>query len=283
MPNLSIEEALEMFAIFGGTHIALNLKSSIDNTILENIVDNYRELERGISPSYLLEKPYRDVLVAISRGDGKVLNIFKRARLSETVGRDILRELRELDIIYVTPSRERPLKTHPKQKLKRHLRSYRIQSKVYFREPFMRFWFGFVEPYRRELSEGNTTKFWKNFKEHKERSLSLTFEQLSNDLIEVEFQKRDPLIQKGNHWDRYSEFDVLCLTSSRKILLGECKYKGRKICQNELSKLKEKATRSGIVVDNYILFSLNGFSKKLLQNRDKNLLLFEAKDFLKLL
>ena len=240
-------------------------------------------MEEKISPSYLMEKPYRDILIAISRGDGKILNIFKRARVSESVGRAILMELRELGVVNIIASRERPLKIHPKHKLKKSLRSYKIQPKAHFKIPFLRFWFGFVEPYKKELLDGKSDKFLDNYHKHKERCVSLSFEQLSNDLVELYFKDSDPLIQKGNFWNRYSEFDVLCVTNKKRIILGECKSKGRKICKNELTKLKDKAKVSGIRVDTYALFSLSGFSNELLQNRDKNLLLFEAKDFIRLI
>jgi hypothetical protein len=196
----------------------------------------------------------------------------------------ILQELTELSIIEIEKSRERPLKIHPKLKLKKHLRSYRIQSKARFKEPFLRFWFGFVEPYKKELIAKNSDRFWDNYYKHRDRCASLVFEQLSNELIELLYeQSKNPLITKGSFWDRYSEFDLLAITKDRKLLLGECKYKGRKVCKNELSKLKEKAIRSNIRVDSYLLFSLSGFSNELLQNRDEDLALFEAGEFNRLL
>jgi hypothetical protein len=60
--------------------------------------------------------------------------------------------------------------------------------------------------------------------------------------------------------------------------LGECKYKERKVCKNELSKLKAKAEQSGINVDTYALFSKSGFSNELLQTQDEDLLLFSLDD-----
>ncbi len=148
----------------------------------------------------------------------------------------------------------------------------------------MRFWFGFVEPYKKELQEGKSDRFWDNYYQHRDRCASLVFEQLSNELVKSLYkQKGDVLIEKGSFWDQHSEFDLLAKTKSGKIILGECKYKGRKVCKSELTKLKEKAIASNINVDLYILFSLSGFSNELLQNRDKNLLLLEAEDFKKLL
>jgi hypothetical protein len=276
---------LEYFAFFGGFESKLNLDffDDFDEVILHNVVLNYNDTRELISPSYLMESPYREIMIAIAKGDGKLLNIFRRAKVSEVFGKEIIMQLKELEIIDIEKSRETPLKTHPKQKIKKHLRSYRIQSKVRFKEPFFRFWFGFVEPYHRELKLGKTDRFWTNYHKHYDRCVSLAFEQLSNSLLEIYQNSIDPLVEKGGFWDQHSEFDILATTQSGKTILGECKYKSRKICKSELTKLKEKATLSNITVDTYALFSLSGFSNELLQSSDRDLLLFEAKDFTLLL
>lgn len=208
-----------------------------------------------------------------------MLNIYKRARLNETIGNKIIEQLTKLDILSIEKSREAPLKEHPKQKIKKNLRTYRIQSKARFKSPFLRFWFGYVEPYNDALSQGKSEAFIKNYRLHHDRSLSLSFEQLSNELLALYFQDSDPLISKGSLWDRHSEFDIVAVTKSGKKVVGECKYKGRKVCKNELNKLKDKAIHSGIQVDIYALFSKNGFSNELMQSNEKNLLLFELEDF----
>ncbi len=230
-----------------------------------------------------MEAPYRNILIAVARGDGKLLNVFKRARVNETVGGELIAELEDLGVLQLEASRENPLKEHPKQKIKKHLRSYRIQPKVRFIIPFLRFWFGFIEPYKRDMGEGKTQPFLENFNQHQDRCASLVFEQLSNDLLQHYFADKDPLLSKGSFWDRHSEFDLLSITSNKKIILGECKYKGRKVCKNELNKLKEKAYQSGISVNIYVLFSKDGFSKELKHSKNNNLLLFDLNDFKELL
>ena len=255
----------------------------LDEVMMHSLPLNIKKFEALISPSYLLEPPYRNLLIAVARGDGKLLNVFKRARISEAAGGDLLSELVDLGIVQLEASRENPLKEYPKQKIKKHLRSYRIQSKARFRLPFLRFWFGFVEPYRRGIEQGKTQAFFENYKHHCDRCISLSFEQLSNELLEVYFAEKDPLLSKGSFWDRHSEFDLYAISRSKKVILGECKYKGRKICKNELNKLKEKALQSGIPVDTYVLFSKNGFSNELKHSKEENLLLFELEDFKRLL
>ena len=123
-----------------------------------------------------------------------------------------------------------------------------------------------------------------NFRQHRERAFSLVFEQLSNDLLELHFVRReDPLLSKGSYWDRHSEFDLLAHTRNGHLILGECKYTGRPVSAGELKKLREKADISGIRADRFALFSLSGFSRELQQRKEEDLLLFELKDFKELL
>jgi len=170
------------------------------------------------------------------------------------------------------------LKVHPKQKLKKELRSYRIQDKLRFVDPFMRFWFGFVTSYRDELLQKKDERFLENFGKHYERLRTLVYEQLCDALLVQYYEKRSPLITHGSYWDQHTEFDIFAVSEDREIILGECKYKDRKVCKSELTKLKSKALQSGIRVDTYALFSKSGFSKELHAIQDESLLLFELND-----
>jgi len=179
-------------------------------------------------------------------------------------------------------SREEPTWNYQKGPIKKELRGYRIQPKVRYTKPFYRFWFGFVEPFRKDLSQKNSKNFIANFQNHKDRAISLIFEQLSNSLLEEIFKDSDPIVSKGGLWDRKSEFDLLCYTKSGKIIVGECKFKARKVCKNELTKLQEKAQHSNIEADIFALFSKSGFSNELKENQSENILLFDLEDFKKL-
>ena len=251
--------------------------------VKSNFVDNFQKFQSLVSPSYLLESPYRDVLMAVARGDGKFYSVLRKARLSEGSGEAIIEELIGLNILYIERTREQPLKIHPKHKLKKELRSYRVQDKLRFVQPFMRFWFGFVTYYRKDLAAGKSEDFLKNFENHYERLRSLIYEQLCDDLLVKYYENSTPLLSSGSYWNQHSEFDILAITQNKKLILGECKYKDRKICKNELNKLKEKALQSGIPVDVYVLFSKSGFSNELLSMKEKKLLLFDLNDLKMLL
>jgi len=275
-----LEQSVEYFSILGGIeeNIELDFFDNVFSMVENNFVKHFSKFQDLVSPSYLLERPYRDILMAVARGDGKFYSVLRKARLSEGSGEAIIDELIFLGILYMERTRERPLKIHPKHKLKKELRTYRIQDKLRFSQPFMRFWFGFVSYYKEALAAGESKEFLSNFEKHYERLRTLVYEQLCDDLLVKFYEKKSPLLSSGSYWNQHSEFDILAITQEKKLILGECKYKERKICKNELNKLKEKALQSGISVDVYALFSKSGFSNELLSLKEKNLLLFDLSD-----
>ena len=278
-----MEQAIELFAVFGGVGETLELDffDDLDSIIRFNFVEQYRLLNEQISPSYLIEEPYRWLLVAIARGDGRLSNVFRKARIGETLGLRLLNELVELDIIEFEDSREPALKAYPNQKLEKSLRNYKIEPKIRFKKPFHRFWFGFVEPYHKELNSGNSVRFYENFNQHFARLHSFVFEQLSQELLNLHFDNQ--LVINGNYWDKHSEFDIWATHKDGRNILGECKYTNRRVCKSELGKLRQKAETSELKADIFALFSKNGFSNELKNCTARDLLLFELDDFWKLL
>ena len=271
---------VEYFSILGGIghELELDYFDDVFSMVKSNFVDDFSRFQTLVSPSYVIETPYRELLVAVARGDGKFYSVLRKAKLSESAGEEIVKELVSLGVLKVESSRESPLKVHPKHKLPKEQRAYRIQDKLRFVQPFMRFWFGFVTYYRKDLALGAGTKFLENFEKHYERLRSLVYEQLCNDLLLNYYAGKEEVLSSGSYWNIYSEFDILLLTKSKKVILAECKYKDRTVCKNELTKLKQKAAESDIKVDVYVLFSKSGFSKELLGSKDENLLLFDLND-----
>jgi hypothetical protein len=202
----------------------------------------------------------------------------KKSQLSERVGEEVVKELLSLQVLRMEVSRQAPLKVHAKQKLKKELRAFRIQPKLRFTTPFLRFWFAFVTPYEKALLRGEGERFLENFLQKQERLRSLVYEQLCDALLVITLTKEQKVVSSGSYWDHKSEFDILAITEQKEVILGECKYKDRKVCRNELSKLKSKALQSGLPVDTYALFSKSGFSNELFMQKEEKLLLFELED-----
>ncbi|MDQ7084989.1 MAG: DUF234 domain-containing protein [Sulfurovum sp.] len=277
---MEIEPLVEYFSVFGGldTEIEIGYFDDILAVMDSHFVQSFAHYESLIRPSYLLESPYKELLCAIASGDGKFYSALRKAKLSEVAGEHIIEELIALNILSLEHSREAPLRVHPKHKLKKSQRAYKIQHKLRFNQPFLRFWFGFVAPYSKDLAQHKGTAFLQNFSQYSQRLRSLVFEQLCNALLLKHLNDTQHIISSGSYWNIHSEFDILAITSKKKIFLGECKYKDRNVCKNELSKLKQKAQASNIPVDTYVLFSKNGFSKELHAMKDKNVLLFDVGD-----
>ena len=280
---MQIDTLVEYFALFGGVeeYVEFGFFESIEESIERICIKEYEDTKRLIESDYILQEPYRKLSIAIARSDGKILNIFKRARVSQSIGGAMIDNLVKDGIVSLKQSRERPISRELKPILPKELRRYRIQPKVHFIYPFYRFWFGFIEPFRAEILKGKSKRVLENYQAHRERVESFLFERLSNAMLERYMSSlNDECISSGNLWDRISEFDIFSITKSGKIILGECKFKSRKVSAGELYKLKEKAKNSQINPDIYALFSFEGFSNELIDRAksDKSLLLFDKED-----
>jgi len=280
-----MDDLVQLFSIFGGEDKTFqpNPFDSLSSCVKHEFSSNFLAHQADINPEYLLDNPYKQLLISISRSDGKLNNVLRRSRLDEKLGGALIAELLEKNTLFLEESREQPIRKSPHMQIKKSLRSYRIQPKVRFVNPFYRFWFGFVEPYREYLLNLDTTLFMDNFLKHKDKAFYVIFEQLSNLWLEKKYLNADPVVSLGGFWDYKSEFDILQITKSGKLILGECKFKSKKITTAELTKLKHKASESNIPVDKYILFSRSGFSIDLLSKQDKNLILCDVTDFNELL
>ena len=203
--------------------------------------------------------------------------MFNKTGIGYSLGSDIVKELINNDIIYIVNSREIPLNRYNKHLIKKEFRHYTIEPKIYFKKPFIRFWFMFIES-NRKSSNIDINKVLDSLNSNIYKLTSLTFEQLSIELLKKTF-KKESLIEIASYWDRYSEFDIYSKTNKNRYILGECKYKNRPITKAQLIKLKTKAKQSKLKVDIYALFSKSGFSHELYKLKDKNLILFELKDF----
>ena len=103
---MELEQAVEYFSILGGIggNIELDYFDDVHSMVESNFVDNFAKFQTLVSPSYLIETPYREVLMAAARGDGKFYSVLRKAKLSETLGEEIIKELRKatrLEIPYL--------------------------------------------------------------------------------------------------------------------------------------------------------------------------------------
>lgn len=281
-PN-DMEQLIEYFAIFGGLEWEVDIDAPLDELIVHHVLDNYGHLYNIINEKTMGEPLHHRLLSAIAIGDRRIHSAFKRARVSEAVGGQALDFLRHAGLLEMEFSRETPpVKAHPKQQLKREIRRHRISHKMRFTSPFLRFWFYFIAPFHKQIEQGEYEPVMERFHERQQSFTGRVFEQLS-DLLLTTLHQDDPIIESGSYWDRQVEIDILAQTENGRTIVGECKWTNHKINKSELWKLQEKCERVEIVPDQIAMFSKRGFSNELRRNDDRNLLLYDAGDFLKLL
>ncbi|WP_457593536.1 DUF234 domain-containing protein [Hydrogenimonas sp.] len=284
-PHLEIEHLIEHYAVFGGLekHVTLSFSDSLVSSVKSNILERYDFLKTKILPPPSFEGGNLRMLRAVAASDGKVINVFRRAGLGRSEGYSTYDALYRIGMLYKEESRESLAPAAPGTKKRKEERGYTVQPKIKFTSPFYRFWYTFVEPHGSEIEKGNFEPFFESLEDSFDRYVSFTFEDLSNALIKRTFETMDPVFEEGNYWDRHNEFDLMARTRADRMIVGECKWKGHKICKSLVSKLKSKCERSGLKPDYLALFSKSGFSNELKSSNDPQLLCFDLDDFERLL
>ena len=271
---LDIKELIENFAVFGGyDKESIKLDYDVFENIKQNIISNYHSLKK----EFYTSQDKNMLLQKIATGDRKQYAIYRSSsKITQTKGRILQKELYKQHIIEKESTRESSPKKEKNRYLKKELRGYTPEDKLRFVKNFDRFWYTFIYPFSKELDSNIQKNCLIHIEQNFDKFVSLTFEELSNVLIKEDVFKLN-IIQSGGYWDRYTEYDLLAKKSNNRYILGECKWTNQKICKNELRKLKNKAKYLQFDVEQYALFSKNGFSKSL--KSEKGILLFELKDF----
>ena len=275
-----MESAIETFSIFGGLGWQIDIDESLDSLITKNILENYAHLYNEIEYLISEDKKYHKLLHALAVSDRRLPSAFKRAHINNTLGGMAIGYLQDAGVLEIENSREEPiLKEYPKQKQKREIIHHRISPKMRFTMPFIRFWFYFIYPHRREIQEGNYTLVLEDIEKNLTSYTSLVFEELSNIFLVHKYLQKDPITDYGSYWDRMVEIDILAHTANNQTLVGECKWTNHKIIKKELTKLEDKCLKVEIEPSVIILFSKRGFSNELLSHKSEVLQLYDVEDF----
>ncbi len=276
-----MEIQISYFSIFGGLGFDIDTTKPLELLIDEHILENFEELRTKIKELTLNEENNKRLLRALAIGDRRIFSAFNRAGLNNGNGGAALNFLQERGLITLEYSRESaPKKEH--QKLKRDAARHRISHKVLFTQPFIRFWFYFISPHKKEIMEHNYENFFKDFKKRQHSYTSLVFEELSEVLLNYHIRDAQ-IISSGSYWDANLEIDILTITDKEQIYIAECKWTNHIINKKEYHKLNEKCQKLGIIPTQIAFFSKRGFSKELANMQDASLALYTSEDFTALL
>ena len=271
-----MEQAIELFGIFGLLDVRLDTTKTTSELIVEHIFLHYDKHSKYLNAITGLNPNAKKILRAISINDRKILSCFKKAHLGNIYGGIAVEVLTRSNIIAVEYSREED-KRKTKPKLKKAEARYRISDKLYILDPFVRFWFYCVYPFEQEIAKKDFTNALEYFQEHQSHFGSFLFERLSKIMMKLHLKKQE-IVALDSYWDAKTEIDILVETRSG-IVLGECKWSKHTISKNELNKLHEKAKELKIAPTEFVLFARRGFSKELYKLQGQQLTLFSAKEF----
>jgi len=274
-----MEQLISYFAVFGGLGWEIDVDAPLEELIVTQILDNYGHLYNEICRKATDDPAYHRLLSAMAVGDRRMHSAFKRARVHDAKGGQMLRYLREAGILEMEYSREAPpVRDYPKQKLKREIARHRISHKMRFTSPFLRFWFYFVAPLNRDIQQGRYESVLERFEQRRHSFTGLIYEDLSNLFLELMHQD-DPIIDAGSYWDRQVEIDIFARTAKGRTIIGECKWTNHKVNKSELTKLLGKCETIELQPDVVALFCKRGFSNELEHLKGPHLELYSAKDF----
>jgi hypothetical protein len=265
-PN-NLEDALKYFTVFGGTSWSVDTTKPLSELIESKVLKNYTYINGDITKFTKSDKVSHSLLSAVAIGDGRVHSALKRARISRGEGEEAIDTLCDKGIIKAEYSLESP--PSPDEK---------IDEKLNFSTPFMRFWFAFISPFFKTIKEGDYKEAKERFANREQEFSELLFLKLSHELLKKSF-KEDPIVEIGSYWDRNIQIDILAKTASGKIVAGVCKYSNSKAKKSSLTKLQELCDLAELTPDICVIISKGGFSNELKTLKGEDVKLFALKSF----
>ncbi|MEO1953777.1 MAG: DUF234 domain-containing protein, partial [Campylobacterales bacterium] len=262
-----IETAIKYFSVFGGMSWSVDMQIPLEQLIEQKVFDNYRYIHADITQITESDKVSHALLSGVATGDRRVHSALKKGRISRADAEYAMDTLFDRGFIEA----EYSLETPPDSKDK-------IDEKLNFTAPFMRFWFSCVSPYFKSIRDGDYKEAQEAFTNRAQELEELTFTKLAGEVMKKTF-KEDKIEELGSYWDRNTNIDILAKTKSGKVVAGICKYSNAKAKKTELTKLKEQYQKAELSPDIYVIISKSGFTSELKGMKGENLKLLTLKNF----
>lgn len=266
LPGYSPEQLVETYSVIGGVPRYLeawndrrSVLANIHDTLLSP-VSIFRD-----EPSFLIQdeiadpRTYLAILEAIGGGMKRPVDIAKAAGVQLAHIGKYLRTLDLLRFVRRIVSVDAPV---PKS-----ARTSRFE----IRDPYLRFHFTFVLPNLRLLEQGRLDRLLGIIREGFDAYVGKTgYEELCRRHVAAlsdEGMLPFDAVDVGRMWDRRTEIDVVALDrKSRSALVGECRWRSRRMGEEVLDDLIARAASLEKLHGyrlHYILFSRSGFTSAL--------------------
>jgi AAA+ ATPase superfamily predicted ATPase len=244
LPGYDVYKRLAVYAVLGGIPAYLE-RWSDQATLVENIKRLFLQRtgwfrsEPLVLISDLTRREttnYEAILKAIAGGRHSREEIASFAAIPSTSLSHYLPRLQELKLVRRLVSATTPLD---------RLRTTR-QSRYHLDDPFLQFYYRFVDPNLHLIESGLTHRLWQMIEDNFRAFVALTFEQICRDWTLKQAQVGTlPFAPDnvGTHWSRDVQVDVVAIAwREKQILLGECKWGNRSVDRAVITELIEKKT-----------------------------------------
>ncbi len=231
--NLSLEQVVEIWSIFGGTPFYLNqvdqnlsLEENLKSKILCKGEVLYNE------PIILLREEFREprtytlILKYLSLGYNTLGELSSATGIDKGNLSKYISELEETKLIeYILPLGQRK-------------RGIYVVS-----EPFFNFWFRFVYPNLSDLEAGLVNEVYQRISSQLNSYFGQMFERLIFELVKAkEIPLPIPFTEVRRWWYKDKEIDMIALDHERKqAIFAECKWQNNLDAEEVIENLKEKS------------------------------------------
>lgn len=283
LPGYDAESMVEAYAAVGGMPGYL-LQLSDRKSLLDNLRHAvfHRESFLFNEPDLLLREELREprlyaaLLRAIAAGHHRMSEITREAGFADRASATrYLDTLRGLGLV----EHRRPVGPR---------RSGKAWGSWHLADAYLRFWARWILPYTTQIEFGETEKLIREIlRPGWDRFVGFAWEELARQHIyELAARKALPFWPEevGSWWSSREQIDVVAVHGSRRnALLGEARWRRKKMGMGDLEKLQDKGRRwlgeeRGWELW-YALFSRSGFSDELLAHTgESNLLLITPED-----
>lgn len=244
-PGYPAAERVATYAVLGGIPAYLerfDAQQSLSANIRQHLFQRLG-LFRS-EPSVLISdlvretRNYEATLRAVATGNHTPSEIARTIGIASSNLVPYLRRLRELGLI----ERRIPATIPPDQ------RRTTTRSRYHLRDPYLRFYFRFIEPNLEMIELELTDLLWERIAEQFRAFVGVTaFEDLCREWTLTQARAGAlPFMPElvGSHWATDAQVDVVAINwRERAILLGECKWGVKAVGRSVIRELVEKAQR----------------------------------------
>ena len=239
-PNRSIEDILQLRAVFGGIPTYLqfyNPDIALWESVKEEIMSKGHFLYE--EPIHLLSQEFREIhrywsiLEAIAQKEWKVVHIANKTGIESRTLMKYLNNLLAIDLIKkIAPTNLNKVKTKNIQ--------YRLADN------YLDFWFRFISPFKSQLELANVEIPLENIHAKWSDYMGQKFEENCIEIFELLNRKGllpIRVIKIGLWWNKNVELDITCISNSKQVVIIQCKWgktvNGKMLLNKLINKIDE--------------------------------------------